>query len=132
MLDPKDNGYLDFDALRVFMIKYNPDINSSDVNAILRRLNKDEDFKINFREFAAAINPTQQGFTQQGCVTRKTPLNIPSDPETDDPLKLSKFLSLLEHDGIAFNLEEKKNILRKIETKKKTEIRSGTKDFDVN
>ena len=129
VLDPKNNGYLDFDALRVFMSRYDKDVNQCDVNAVLRRLNKDEDFKIDFREFASSINPTQQGFTQQGCVTRKTPLNIPTDPESDDPLKQSKFLSLLEHDGIAFNLEDKKNVLRKIETKKKTEIRGGNNDF---
>ena len=45
------------------MYKFNKDINQCDVNAVLRRLNLDEDFKINFREFAAAINPVQQGFT---------------------------------------------------------------------
>jgi len=41
-------------------------------------------------------------------------------------------LSLLEHDGIAFNLEEKKQILRNVEIKKKTEIRGGNKDFSYN
>jgi hypothetical protein len=57
---------------------------------------------------------------------------LPTDPESDDPIKQSKFLSLLEHDGIAFNLEEKKQILRNVENKKKTEIRGGNNDFSYN
>lgn len=33
---------------------------------------------------------------------------LPTDPETDDVLVLSKHLDLLNHVGIAFNLEMKK------------------------
>jgi hypothetical protein len=41
------------------MSKFNKEfVNTCTVNAVLRRLNKDEDFKINFREFAEAITPT--------------------------------------------------------------------------
>jgi len=43
-------------------------------------------------------------------------------------LKQSGFLELLEHDGIAFNLEAKKTVLRNIELLKKTEIRGGKND----
>lgn len=52
VLDPKKNGYIDFDALRVYVKKYNHKVTGSDINAILRRLNTDEDFKIDFREFS--------------------------------------------------------------------------------
>ena len=47
---------------------------------------------------------------------------------SDDILASSKFLSLLEHDGIAFNLDQKKQILRDIENNKKTQIRGGKND----
>jgi hypothetical protein len=88
------------------MSKFNKEfVNTCTVNAVLRRLNKDEDFKINFREFAEAITPTLQGFNQQGCVSKKTPLNIPTDPLSDDIIINSKFLKLLEHDGLAFNID---------------------------
>ena len=83
-------------------------------------MNSDEDFKIDFIEFTQNITPVLQGFTQDGCATRPTILNIPTDPLSDDCLKESNFLELLEHDGIAFNLEAKKQVLRNIELLKKT------------
>ena len=49
-------------------------------------------------------------------------MGLPTDPESDDIIMKSKFLSLLEHDGIAFRLEHKKQILRDIENAKKTAI----------
>ena len=91
------------------MHKFNKEfVNTCTVNAVLRRLNKDEDFKINFKEFTYAITPTLQGFSQQGCISKKAPLNIPTDPESDDVIIHSKFLALLEHEGLAFNIDQKK------------------------
>jgi len=40
------------------MTKYDPDCNTTAINSILRRLNNDEDFKINFAEFGVNITPT--------------------------------------------------------------------------
>ena len=88
-------------------------------------MNSDEDFKIDVEEFAQNITPVLQGFNQDGCTTRPTILNLPTDPLSDDVLKQSKFLHLLEHDGVAFNLEAKKQVLRNIELLKKTQIRGG-------
>ena len=45
------------------MKKFNLDMDKSHINAILRRLNDDEDFKIGFQEFALNITPVIQGFT---------------------------------------------------------------------
>mmetsp|Transcript_5908 Transcript_5908/g.9610 ORF Transcript_5908/g.9610 Transcript_5908/m.9610 type:complete len:88 (+) Transcript_5908:575-838(+) len=87
------------------MNKFDKELNQTHVNAILRRLNEDEDFKISFREFAENISPTLQGFTPEGCLTRPTDPNIPKEENCDDILPKSKFLNLLEHDGMAFNLE---------------------------
>jgi len=36
--------------------------NTGSINAILRRLNDNEDFKIDFQEFAKNITPTLPGF----------------------------------------------------------------------
>lgn len=58
VLDPRSFGFIDFDNLKNYMIKFNREINTCTINAILRRLNEDEDFKINFREFSSNINPT--------------------------------------------------------------------------
>jgi hypothetical protein len=102
------------------MIKYDKGTDQKTVNSILRRLNSDEDFKIDFNEFSMNISPVLQGFTPDGCTTPATDLKLPTDPETDDVLMDSKFLKLLEHDGIAFNLDVKKDVLRNIEKLKKT------------
>lgn len=119
-IDPKGYGYCDFDQLKDFMIKYDKGTDQKTVNSVLRRLNSDEDFKIDFNEFSMNISPVLQGFTPDGCTTPATDLKLPTDPETDDVLIDSKFLKLLEHDGIAFNLEVKKEVLRNIERLKKT------------
>ena len=57
-IDIRNNGYLDFDAMHKFMYKYDRDITKCHVNAILRRLNNDEDFKVNFKEFKHHITPS--------------------------------------------------------------------------
>lgn len=58
VLDPRSFGFIDFDQIKIFMSKFNKEfVNTCTVNAVLRRLNNDEDFKINFREFAMAITP---------------------------------------------------------------------------
>ena len=101
------------------MKKYDPNVNNTHVNSILRRLNEDEDFKISYVEFSKNISPTLQGFEEKGCTTTKTKIEIPKVSETDDCLAQSKFIPLLEHEGVAFNLEKKKEILRNIEKAKK-------------
>jgi hypothetical protein len=45
---------------------------------------------------------------------------LPKDPESDDIIVKSKFTHLLRAEGVTFNLEMKKDILRKIEEAKKT------------
>ena len=102
------------------MRKYDKDITKCHVNAVLRRLNDNEDFRIDFREFSQHITPKIQGFNQKGCLTPETKLMIPTDPDSDDVLIQSKHLDLLKHVGIAFNLEMKKQVLRNIEIEKKT------------
>ena len=105
VLDPKYFGYVDFDQLHAFMRKYDQDANTATVNAVLRRINTNEDFKISFREFSSNITPMMPGFKPQGCISRKTALGDINDPLNDDVLVQSKFKELLEHDGIAFNLD---------------------------
>ena len=48
------------------------DVNTSTINAILRRLNDNEDFKISFREFSQNITPMMPGFKDGGCISKKT------------------------------------------------------------
>ena len=45
---------------------------------------------------------------------------LPKDLESDDIIVKSKFTHLLRAEGVTFNLEMKKDILRKIEEVKKT------------
>lgn len=113
-LDPKKNGYVDFDALKDFIKKYNSRVSGSDINAILRRMNSDEDFKIDFREFCQYINPLYPGFNQKACKSKQEDLKLPNKT-SDDVLGQSKFHALLKHDGIGFRIEKKKQILRDIE-----------------
>jgi len=126
-LDPKKNGFIDFDALKVFMRKYNHKVNGSDINAILRRMNSDEDFKIDFREFCAYICPAIPGFENEACLSKQEDLKLP-DKSSDDVLGQSKFHSLLKHDGVAFRLEKKKQILRDIEIAKKKKVSMSGKN----
>lgn len=77
------------------MYRYDQDCNQSSINAILRRINNNEDFKISFREFSSNITPMMPGFKDGGCISRKTDLNIPNDPNDDDVIVQSKFKSLL-------------------------------------
>ena len=79
------------------------------VHAVLRRLNSDENQKLDFREFSAALNPVLRGFTQQGCVTPESIIGAPTTTKekiaSNDILAGSKYLKLLDHVGPAFNLE---------------------------
>jgi len=67
------------------MKKYDKDINKCHVNAIIRRLNTDENFKIDFSEFKHHVTPTLPGFNQKGCLTPETKLMLP-EPGSDDVL----------------------------------------------
>jgi len=62
ILDPKYFGYVDFDQLLAFMRRYDADANTATINAVLRRMNSNEDFKISFREFSSNITPMLPGF----------------------------------------------------------------------
>ena len=48
LLDLRGFGYIDFDQLHAYMKKYDKDINKCHVNAVLRRLNDGDNFKIEF------------------------------------------------------------------------------------
>ena len=61
-VDPRKLGFIDFDQLFNFMKKFNQNLQTSDVNAILRRLNDNEDFKIDFREFVKNLSPQIAGY----------------------------------------------------------------------
>jgi hypothetical protein len=50
---------------------------------------------------------------------------IPTDPESDDIIVKSKFTHLLRAEGVTFNLDMKKDVLRKIEEVKKTSLNGG-------
>lgn len=62
-MDPQKYGYIDFDQLMRFMKKFNGEINQNEINALLRRLNADENFKIDFREFCHNLAPIAPGYT---------------------------------------------------------------------
>ena len=104
------------------MKKYQARIESEEINSCLRRLNNDENFKIDFREFCENMSPIIPGYTRDACNMAMEDLKIPTDPFSDDILVKSKFKALLKHDGIAFRLEKKKQILRDIETLKKRRV----------
>lgn len=108
MLDPQKFSFLDFNQLYNFMVKFDKSITNPLVNAILRRMNSDTDFKINFKEFALNISPNLPEFIPKACLTDPTDIDLPKDPETNDIIMLSKFHHLLDHKGIAFNIEKKK------------------------
>ena len=51
LLDAKNFGFIDFDSLKTFVAKYDKEqllTNRAAIGAILRRLNDNEDFKIDF------------------------------------------------------------------------------------
>jgi hypothetical protein len=108
------------------MKKYNDKLNTSGVNAVLRRMNFDEDFKIEFREFSIYLTPVLQGFDDRACLTRKEDLNLP-DKNSNDILRLSKYLSLLEHEGPGFRIEEKKQVLRNMKLTQKQSFSNNGK-----
>lgn len=94
VVDTPKNGFVDFEAIKKFMSKFNSKLNTAMVNAVLRRMNFDEDFKIEYREFTVFITPVTPSYSDHACVSRKQELNLP-DKSSDDILRLSKFLDLL-------------------------------------
>lgn len=129
-LDPSGFGYIDFELLRKYMAKFNKQHDAKDVNSVLRRLNSDEDFKISFREFASSICPLVPGYSPEMCATPPFKFERPDPEESEDPLARSKFLHLLDHDGIPYNLELKKQVLRDMEINKKNRVTG--KNMTVN
>ena len=64
-MDAKNFGFIDFDSLHAFVARYDKEAllaNQGSIAAILRRLNDNEDFRIDFREFARNISPMLPGF----------------------------------------------------------------------
>lgn len=57
VLDPKGNGFLDFETLKAFFCKYDTECMKEDVLAVLRRFGTSSDAKITFREFSKGITP---------------------------------------------------------------------------
>ena len=57
---------------------------------------------------------------------------LPNNNESSDVIVTSKNLQLLRHEGIAFNLDLKKQILRDIETHKKTQIRGNNSKYEIS
>lgn len=56
-LDPQSFGFLDFENLKNYLLKYKREIMKEHVNSIMRRLSSEPDGKISFREFSIAITP---------------------------------------------------------------------------
>ena len=56
-LDANRYGYLDFENIKNYLLKFKREILKEHVNAILRRLSDQADAKITFREFSLAITP---------------------------------------------------------------------------
>lgn len=61
VLDQQRRGYIDFESIRKFMVKYKKEVSKADVNAIIRRMDVDADGKITFREFSHGITPEYPG-----------------------------------------------------------------------
>ena len=57
VLDSTRYGYLDFENIKNFLLKFRKEILKEHVNSILRRLSDQPDGKISFREFSLAITP---------------------------------------------------------------------------
>lgn len=60
-MDDLRYGYLDFDNLKRYLLKFKKDVKKPDINALIRRLDADGDAKISFREFAVGITPEYPG-----------------------------------------------------------------------
>jgi Ca2+-binding EF-hand superfamily protein len=56
-LDAQNFGFLDFENIKNYLLKYKREIMKEHVNSILRRLSSQPDGKITFREFSLAITP---------------------------------------------------------------------------
>jgi hypothetical protein len=51
-IDSMRHGYIDFDNLKKFVLKFKKDVKKPDLNGILRRMDLDGDGKISFGEFS--------------------------------------------------------------------------------
>lgn len=56
-IDTKHTRYITFDSLHKFLIQMNLKIEKEDIVAFIRRVDKDLDCKVSFKEFVAAISP---------------------------------------------------------------------------
>jgi len=78
-VDSGNMGYLDRAALKWFLRKYEYDINNSDLDAIFRRWDTDDDERLSYREFTeamASLNPSLRveriSVTSQHSESRKS------------------------------------------------------------
>ena len=60
-IDHDKNGYMNYLDVKEYMKKYNKEVNKPAINAVLRRLDSDNDGKITFKEFAQSITPEYPG-----------------------------------------------------------------------
>ena len=63
ILDTLSYGFLDFENIKNFLLKFTQEIMKEDVNSILRRLSDHPDGKISFREFSLGITPEVAGLS---------------------------------------------------------------------
>ena len=56
-LDSNKYGYLDFENIKNYLLKFKREILKEHVNSVIRRLSDQPDGKITFREFSLAITP---------------------------------------------------------------------------
>jgi len=65
MLDSLKYGYLDFENLKAFLLKFKTEVLKPNVYAILRRMSIEGDGKISFREFSTGITPEMPGLSNE-------------------------------------------------------------------
>jgi Ca2+-binding EF-hand superfamily protein len=69
-LDNTNYGYLDFENIKNFLLKFKKEILKEHINAILRRLSDQPDGKITFREFSLCITPNPTiSFSDEAAAT---------------------------------------------------------------
>ena len=66
LIDHLRNGYISQDALRLFMRRYGYYPMTEDIDAILRRTDKNGDGRISFAEFSDALMPTKPMYIVSG------------------------------------------------------------------
>lgn len=70
-LDSTNYGYLDFENIKNYLLKFKREILKEHVNAIIRRLSDSPDGKITFREFSLAITPNPTiSFSDEAAATQ--------------------------------------------------------------